>query len=323
MIMNPPENFQSQSTDTPSPAITARDLTRYYGGQRGVRDLTLDVPSGSVMGLLGENGSGKTTFLKLAMGAIYPNRGEVRTLGEDPARMPPAVRARIGYVADKMDVPGWMQLRSAMELQASFFPSWDAPFAHRLAERLDLRPTMSYKSLSLGQQRRYMLALVLPQRPDLLVLDEPAGGLDTAVRRLLLDVLLEMLSERPMTILFSSHILSDVERIVDRVAFMKDGRAICAANLEDLKSQTKRLVFPTTQSASILRTHFKVIQESQSSGAHLAVVADYSEPRLRELEALTSHDITLEHLNLEEIYLAYTSGSARVSAPFTPQEVSA
>jgi ABC-2 type transport system ATP-binding protein len=285
--------------------IAARGLTRYYGRQRGVRDLDLTVPEGCVLGLLGENGSGKTTFLKLAMGALVPDRGEVTTLGVDPARMPPDVRARIGYVADRMEVPAWMTLGAAMELQAAFYPTWDATLADRLMQRLELRPTMVYKALSLGQQRRYMLLLVLAQRPELLALDEPAGGLDTAVRREFLELLMEMQAERPITIVLSSHILSDVERVVDRVAFMQDGRVIRTGELEDLRARVKRLVLPGARGESLLRERFKIVRADRDADTLLAVVEDFDPARLDGLEA------TVEHLNLEEIYLAFTAREPR------------
>jgi len=134
--------------------IEAKELTRYYGTKRGVRDLDLEVPEGSILGLLGENGSGKTTALKLAMGMLVPDRGEVRTLGIDPVRMAPPVRARIGWLSDALAVPARMSLTEAMALQQAYFPTWDQAIALEIAQQFDFTgqsvcthtPTQRYSS---------------------------------------------------------------------------------------------------------------------------------------------------------------------------------
>ena len=280
-------------------AIEARGLTRYYGDKRGVRDLDLAVPEGAILGLLGENGSGKTTALKLSMGALLPNRGEIRTLGVDPGDMPPAVRARIGWLSDALAVPERMALADAMALQSAYFPTWDEPLARNVAETFGLDGASVYGKLSLGQKRRYMLVLVLAQMPDLLVLDEPAGGLDPGVRRQFIDLLIEQANARPLTVVLSSHILSDVERLVDRVAFLKDGRVVGGGELETLRARIKRLCLPSAAQASLVRERFRVCQTQQLEDAWLATVEDFDPARLDGIEA------TVEHLNLEELFLVF------------------
>lgn len=283
-------------------AIEARGLTRYYGEKRGVRDLDLDVPEGAILGLLGENGSGKTTALKLAMGALLPNRGEIRTLGVDPADMPPAVRARIGWLSDALAVPDRMTLADAMDLQAAYFPTWDEALARNVAEAFGLNGASVFGQLSLGQKRRYMLVLVVAQMPDLLVLDEPAGGLDPGVRHQFIDLLIDQANARPMTIVLSSHILSDVERLVDRIAFLKEGRVVGGGELETLQARTKRLCLPSAAQAALVRERFRVCQTQQVEGAWLATVEDFDPARLDGIEA------TVEHLNLEELFLVFNDG---------------
>ena len=284
--------------------IEASGLTRYYRGQRGVRDLELGVRAGTITALLGENGCGKSTTLKLALGALVPDRGTIRTLGVDPAEMRPEVRARIGYVAERMDLPARMTLRDGMDLQAAYFPTWDERYAQELLKRMELKEGMVYRSLSHGQRRRAVLTLVLAQRPELLVLDEPGGGLDTAVRRQFLELLVEEASAREVTILLSSHILTDVERVVERVAFVKDGALAGSGELEEMKGRVKRLVARTDAAAAAVDGRFRVLRREAREGVVLAVVEDYEEGRLNG----TGVEVTVEHLNLEEIYLVYTGG---------------
>ena len=284
-------------------AIAATDLTRYYGEKRGVRDLNLTVPTGSILGLMGENGSGKTTALKLAMGMLWPDRGEVRTLGVEPGTMEPAVRARIGWLSDALAVPNRMTLADAMELQAAYFPTWSQPMAQDLAGQFALSSSSVFGQLSLGQKRRFMLTLILAQMPELLVLDEPAGGLDPAVRRQLIDLLIEQAAARPLTIVLSSHILSDVERLVDRVAFMKLGRVVAEGDLETLRARVKRLCLPSPRQAPLVRERFHVRHADEVGGAWRAVVEDFDPAKLDGL------DVTVEHLNLEELFLVYNESN--------------
>ena len=282
-----------------SQAIEATGLTRYYATKRGVRDLDLTVPEGAIMGLLGENGCGKTTALKLAMGALLPDRGRIQTLCVDPGCMESAVRARIGWLSDALAVPNRLTLNEAMALQAAYFPTWNPGMARDVAERFGLTGASVFGQLSLGQKRRFMVTLIVAQMPELMVLDEPAGGLDPAVRRQLIELLIEQATQRPLTIVLSSHILSDVERLVDRVAFMKEGRIVADGELESLRARVKRLCLPSLHQEGLVRERFRVRREWAVDGGWLAVVEDFDPDRMEGIEA------TIENLNLEELFLLY------------------
>jgi ABC-2 type transport system ATP-binding protein len=287
--------------------IEARGLIRYYGGMRGVAGLDLDVPQGSVMGLLGTNGSGKTTAIKLLLGQLVPNQGTARLWGGDPLDLKPAQRSRIAYVADEVELPGWMKLREGMELYASYYPQWDQAEADALIARFDLKMTHPFGTLSKGQKRRFFLVLAIAQQPDLIVLDEPTGGLDTIVRRDFLDLLMEVRNKREVTILLSSHILSDVERVIDRVAFVGNGRLLLQDDLETLKSRVKRLCLSAPRDVDTALGRFEVISRTTVAGVTQLQVSDFSPEKLEGL------DVSVEHLNLEEIFLAYhrENGSPR------------
>lgn len=280
-------------------AIETRGLCRAFGPTPAVRGLDMEIPEGSVFGLLGENGSGKTTTIRMIMGALVPHDGQIRVLGHDPLTMPVPVRARIGCVWDDMKVQGWMSLREATHIHASYFPQWDSEQARELFDRFELHPEMLFGGLSKGQKRRFFLLLALAQQPDLLVLDEPSDGLDVGIRRHFLDILMERAGERRMTIVISSHVLSDVERIIDRVAFIKGGRLIQQDSLEDLKTRVKRLCVNAGGDEEELRRRFHVRTIQRHADGFVAVVEDFSPEKLNGLNAY------VEHLNLEELFLVF------------------
>ncbi len=279
--------------------IKARGLVRYYGSTRGVDKLDLNIPQGSVTGLLGLNGSGKTTAIKLLLGHLLPNSGTVTVWDQDPAELSPSLRSRIAYVADQAALPLWMSLQEGMELYASYFPSWDASRARELLKQFELPMERRYAALSKGQQRRFFLFLALAQQPELLVLDEPAGGLDTVIRREFLDLLADLAQTREVTVLLSSHILSDVERIMDHVAFIHEGRSILQEDFNVVRDQTKRLEGRNATAENYIRNHFTVLTEHVGSTGTQFIVNDFAESKVSDVEC------TVEHVDLEDIFLAY------------------
>ena len=279
--------------------IETEQLVRYFGAARAVAGLDLQVPQGSIFGLLGENGCGKTTTLNLIMGALVPHQGSVQVFGENPLTMKPATRARIGYLADNMELPAWMQLNEAIRVHGSFFAHWNGDEVWKLLETFDVPPDQSFGALSKGQKRWFLIALIVAQRPDLLILDEPSGGLDVAVRRRFLDLLLDIASQREITVVIASHILSDVERVVDHVAFVKEGRIVSQARLEDLKTRVKRLCLPASTARSEIEKRFEVLFMREQSDTLLVTVSDFDHERVEGL------DCRVEHLNLEELFLTF------------------
>ena len=281
--------------------IETEELVRYFGAARAVAGLDLQVPQGSIFGLLGENGCGKTTTINLIMGALVPHQGRVRVFAEDPLTMAPATRARIGYLADNMELPAWMQLGEAIRIHGSFFAQWDRDEVWRLLETFEVVPDQTFGNLSKGQKRWFLIALIVAQRPDLLILDEPSGGLDVAVRRRFLDLLLDIANQREITVLIASHILSDVERVVDHVAFVKEGRVVSQARLEDLKTRVKRLCLPASTQRADIERRFNVLALCEQSDTLLATVSNFDSERVQGL------DCRVEHLNLEELFLIYNT----------------
>ena len=182
----------------------------------------LNVDAGEVVGLLGRNGAGKTTLVHIAMGMLHQQRGTVEVFGLDPHRQPVEVKKRIGFVSENQILPAFLKVRDVVELHRHLFSSWDEEMAATLAHRFGLRPGARIKTLSKGQARQVALLCALCHRPELLLLDEPAGGLDALARREFLETSIQALSDTGTTIVFSSHYLSDVERLADRVVVLID-----------------------------------------------------------------------------------------------------
>ncbi|HEY3901185.1 MAG TPA: ABC transporter ATP-binding protein [Chthoniobacter sp.] len=224
------------------PAIEIEHLTKFYGTREIVRDLSLTVPTGSIYGFLGRNGMGKTTTIRILLGFEEPTRGRARILGEDSSRLSPATRARIGYLPEGHHVYGWMTVRECGQFQASFFPKWNQDVFEAVITHFRLEPKMKAGHLSRGQRAGLCLALTLAPEPELLVLDDPALGLDPVARRSLLQSMLYVTRQPNRTILFSSHLLSDVERVADRIAVLDGGVIRADCTVETFRQRLRHYV---------------------------------------------------------------------------------
>jgi ABC-2 type transport system ATP-binding protein len=216
-------------------AVAIAGLSRRFGAKRALDDVCLTVPEGCVFGLVGENGAGKTTLIKHVLGLYAAETGSVRVFGRDPAADPVGVLAQIGYLSEDADLPGWMRVDELLRYVRAFYPGWDAGFAERLRREFALDPSARIKDLSKGQRARAGLLAALAYRPRLLVLDEPSSGLDPIVRRDILGAIIRTIAEEGRTVLFSSHLLDEVERVSDRVAMIKGGRVVFEGELDDIK----------------------------------------------------------------------------------------
>jgi ABC-2 type transport system ATP-binding protein len=221
--------------------IEIRNLVRRFGKTVALDGVSLDVPRGQVFGLVGENGAGKTTLIKHVLGLLRAEEGAVRVFGLNPVSDPVGVLGRIGYLSEDRDLPDWMRVDELMRYTQSFFPDWDEIFAEELRQTFELDAKQKVKSLSRGQRARAGLLIALAHRPDLLVLDEPSSGLDPIVRRDILAAVVRTVADEGRTVLFSSHLLDEVERVADRVAMLDNGRFVLTGPLDDVVSSHRKL----------------------------------------------------------------------------------
>lgn len=241
----------------PSPSsadavIAVTGLSRRFGPALALDDVSLYVPRGGVFGLVGENGAGKTTLIKHLLGLLRAEAGAVRVFGHDPAAAPVEVLGRIGYLSETRDFPAWMRVDELLRYTEGFYPNWDRGYAEQLRAQFDLNASVRVRGLSQGQQAKLGLLLALAYRPELLILDEPSSGLDPLVRRDILEAIIRSVGEEGRTVLFSSHLLDEVERVSDYLAMMHRGRLEFAGPLDQVKEGHRRLIvrFATEQAAA-------------------------------------------------------------------------
>ncbi len=216
-------------------------LTRRFVSKVALDNVRLEVPRGTVFGLVGVNGAGKTTLIKHVLGLLRATDGSVRVFGRDPASEPAAVLSRVGYLSEEPDLPGWMRVGELFRYTAAFYPTWDRAFAEELRVSFALDPEARVRHLSKGQRARAGLVLALAHRPELLILDEPSSGLDPIVRRDILEAVIRTVADEGRTVVFSSHLLHEVERVADRVALIDRGRVVFSGSLDHIKDTHHRL----------------------------------------------------------------------------------
>lgn len=230
--MNMDDNDNGNGT-----VVSMRGVDVRFGRQRVLDGLTFELEPGQVTVLLGRNGSGKSTWMRLLLGVLRPRAGSVRVFGRDPVREHRAVLSRVGYVPDVPDVYPWMTARDLFKFLARQYPDWSSTRCDELCERLDVPRKTRFKSMSRGQGMKAMLVAALAPAPDLLLLDEPFAGLDALVKEEVLQGVIESLKDGERTVLCATHELDVAARIADRVAVLDQGRVRQHGTLAEVLGQ--------------------------------------------------------------------------------------
>jgi ABC-2 type transport system ATP-binding protein len=225
----------------------------YTQGAEVLAGVGFSVDSGEVVGLLGKNGAGKTTLLRIAMGMLEAQEGSVKVFGIDPREDPVGIKRRVGYVSEDQILPAFMTVEKVVQVHRGLFPDWDYTTARDLLERFRLSPKAKIKTLSKGQARQVALVCAVSHKPELLILDEPAGGLDPAARREFLETSIELLNVAGSTILFSSHYMTDVERMAGRIVMIHEGKLAIDSSLDDLREGYCLAMVPRSADVSLER----------------------------------------------------------------------
>ncbi len=302
-------------------AIEARGLTRYFGRTAVVRDLNLRIPLGSVTGLLGLNGAGKTTTLRMLLGFLEPTRGSCEVLGKDSRQLGPEDRARIGYTVEGHFLYGWMTVRDCERFQRDTFPRWNASLFGETIQRFAIDASQKARTLSRGQRAGVSLALTLAAEPELLVLDDPALGLDPVSRRALNETLIDFCDCGRRTILLSSHLLDDVERVADRVAIMVHGRLLVDATVEEFCSRIRAWSIDLPPASRYSELIPGLIHARPLGGRTVITVVDADQETEAAIERVSQAAAERVNITFEDAVLAYLSRSRKSKSLFVASGV--
>jgi ABC-2 type transport system ATP-binding protein len=220
--------------------VDVSGLSRSYGDRIALDGVSFRATAGQVYGLVGSNGAGKTTLIKHLLGLLRATSGSVRVFGLEPVRDAASVLGRVGYLSEEHELPEWMRIGELMSYTQAFHPNWDAKYAGELLETFALDPTKKVKDLSKGMRAQAGLIAAVAHRPELLILDEPSSGLDAVVRRDILDAIVRAVADDGRTVIFSSHLLDEVERMSDHVTLIHQGRVALSGVLDEVRGAYQR-----------------------------------------------------------------------------------
>jgi ABC-2 type transport system ATP-binding protein len=287
--------------------IDIREVTKSYGRTCVLREVNLQVPRGAVVGLMGTNGAGKSTLIKCLLGLLRADGGHADIFGFDCWDLPASAKGRLGYVPQVAYLYGWMKVRHVIAYTASFYPNWDYSWADELAKRWRVPLDSRVQTLSTGQLQAVALVLALGHRPDLLVLDEPVASLDPIARRDFLRSVLELTEDESRTVLFSTHISSDLERVATHVAILLKGRIAYFSELDDLKDRVKRVRLSSTADFPLDFCVPGALRTKVEGSNALAAVPDITPELVDDLRDRWHAEVRVEDLNLEEIFVELNS----------------
>jgi len=292
-------------------AIVSEGLTKWYGDKPVVNQIDLSISEGTVYALLGRNGAGKSTFVKMLTGMVQPDLGRSTLLGEDSRDLPAATKSRIAYMAENHPLFDSWTVGGIVSWVKGFHERWDTATVERILDHFELSRKARISRLSRGQRAQVALTLALGPDPDLFILDDPTLGLDPGVRRDFIESMVLMISRRGRTILFSTHILADVERTADRIGVIIDGVLRVDCPMEHFRNQVRKVILdfdgapPEAGSIPGLVNDWKV-------GHRLELIfAGYGEAQKRAVEAFEPKRVATVEMSLEDAFIEYTRGKRK------------
>ena len=286
--------------------IRVENLVKYFDGRCVLDGINLKVPRGCIYGLLGRNAAGKTTIIRILLGLEPPTRGRSFLLGAESTNLPAKVHGQIGYVAEGHNLIQNYKVGRLVKLCKALSPQWKDEFFNHLLETFRLPMDQKVRELSIGMRAKLNLSLAMAIEPELLILDDPTLGLDTVARRQFLELAIDVIQKQGRTILFSSHILGDVERIADRIGIIAAGKLVVDCGLEELKERVKklRLIFPESAPVNL---HLREIINQQSEGREMVItVVNWNQQKQALVDVFKPSSCTEIPMSLEDIFIECT-----------------
>ena len=297
-------------------AIEFENINKTFKGKKAVDNLSLQVPSGSIFGFLGPNGAGKTTTVKMMLGLMRPDSGKGKILGLDMVKDSEGILRKVGYVAEVQQMYGYMSVQDSINFCRSLYPQWNDALADKYLKLFNLPSKERIKNLSKGMKTQLGLLLAMSSEPELLILDEPTSGLDTINRQEFLRIILEEISIQGKTVFLCSHMLHDVERIVDQVAIINNGRLIDIRSVDELKTTVKkiRVVFQKEVPEELFALP-GIRSYTKDGSVYLISVEDNLQEIINNLKIYPHYTLDIIDQNLEEIFIEKVKGEKNNGQP--------
>jgi ABC-2 type transport system ATP-binding protein len=287
------------------PYIVARDLGKSFSGKQVLANVSFSVEPGDVVGVLGKNGAGKTTLLELVLGFTPASTGGVQIFGYDSYRLPGAAKARVGFVPQTDELVNQLSAADQIGVIASFYPRWDDDLVTRLSREWEVDLRQRVKDMSVGQRQKLSILLGLGHWPDVLILDEPVASLDPVARRQFLEQIIDVAADGSRSVVFSSHIVSDVERLANKIWILKDQRMYWQGDFDSLKESIVRVHVRSTQALPASLEVPNALSTQRNGTTASAVVEGWNDELHAEMGQRLGAEIEIEveQLALEDIFL--------------------
>ncbi len=285
--------------------VRVMNLRKVFHSHQVLNNVSFEVPRGRTFALLGRNGAGKTTMMRILLGLLPADAGMAEVLGCDPAREPLELRRRVGYLAEDQGMYPWMTAMELCRFLQPFYPTWDVRLADDYLDRFEIPRHVRIGRLSKGQAVKLGLAVALAHRPEVAILDDPALGLDPIARKEFNRDLIEHLQAPGRTVIYSSHLLDEVESVADTVAILDHGQILRQAETDVLREEVRQIVMPLAAARASLRP--EKLLDARPHGDQLAVVVDGAAEFIDQLES-AGVDHTVRALSLDDIFEAFVIG---------------
>ena len=288
--------------------IDIKQLERHIDKQNIIKGVSAQVNTGDVIALLGKNGAGKTTLIETLLGFSYPSRGEVTLWGKPATKIDGEIKANIGFVPQQSELINHISVGDQIQLFRRFRHNWDQQLVDKLTDEWEIPAKKTVAKLSVGQQQKLSILLAIAHQPQLVILDEPVASLDPIARRQFLQQLIELASDAGRAIIFSTHIISDVERIANKVWMLRDGVFAYQGGLDELKESVARITIHANQSLPVSFSFPNIIRQRVQGNHAVVAFSQWTAETGSQIENAYQAQVHVEYLSLEDIFLEMNNG---------------
>lgn len=290
-----------------SEILKIENLTKSFGQKKVLENFNLILEKGKVYGLLGKNGEGKTTLVRIIMGAIPSDKGEICYKNKKVNFNDNSYKKEIGFIAEESIFYSWMSIKELLDFNASFYPTWNTKKVEDYLQRFSLDKKTRIRHLSRGMKLKLGLIVTLASEPEILILDDPTSGLDVPTRHDFLKEIIGELSEAGTTILFCTHMVHEIEGIIDHLGILHSGHLILNEDFQEVKNSTKRIRLTSDESLEDKIKIEGILTKKANGTLYEMVVYPWTEEKRKKIEALNLTNVEIKSLNLEEIFISFVS----------------